>query len=130
VDDIDALLDARTVAVVGLSPDPGRASHEVAGYLRDHGYRIVPVNPNVEAVLGQRAYPSLAEVPFAVDLVDVFRRPEHLAGIVDEAIAKGVAGVWGQLGVVDQEAAARGRAAGLRVVMDRCLMVEHRRRRG
>ncbi|HEV3230988.1 MAG TPA: CoA-binding protein [Candidatus Dormibacteraeota bacterium] len=130
MDDIDALLDARTVAVVGLSPDPGRASHEVAGYLRDHGYRIVPVNPNVEAVLGQRAYPSLAEVPFAVDLVDVFRRPEHLAGIVDEAIAKGVAGVWGQLGVVDQEAAARGRAAGLRVVMDRCLMVEHRRRRG
>jgi predicted CoA-binding protein len=127
-EDVEALLAARTIAVVGLSDDPGRESHEVAEYLQDEGYRIVPVNPNIAETLGERSHPSLTQVPFRVDVVNVFRRPEHVAGIVDEAIAKGVQGIWCQIGVVDLEAAERARAAGLRVVMDRCIMSVHRRR--
>lgn len=128
--DIDVLLACHTVAVVGLSPDPARHSHEVAQYLQQHGYRVVPVNPNVDAVLGEQAYPSLGDIPFEVDAVDVFRRSEFLDAIVDGAIAKGVRGVWTQLGVVDEAAAERARAAGLAMVMDRCWMVEHARRAG
>jgi predicted CoA-binding protein len=129
VGDVETLLDARTVAVVGLSPDPDRDSHRVAAYLQRHGYRVVPVNPNVDTVLDETAYPDLASVPFDIDLVDVFRRPEHLAAIVDEAIDKGARGIWTQLGVVDHAAAERARAAGLVVGEDRCIMVEHRMRR-
>jgi len=128
-EDVDALLDGTTIAIVGLSDRTTRDSYEVGAYLQRQGYRIVPVNPNVREVLGEKAYPSLANIPFAIDVVDVFRRPEHLAAVVDEAIAKGARGVWSQLGVVDEAAATRGRAAGLLVVMDRCIMVEHRRRR-
>ena len=126
--DVDRLLDCKTVAVVGLSPDPGRASHEVAEYLQQVGYRVVPVNPNIDEVLGEKAYPDLLSVPFDIDVVDVFRRPEFLAGVMEQAIAKGVVGVWTQLGVVDEAAAERGRAAGLTVVMDRCMMVAHEHR--
>jgi predicted CoA-binding protein len=128
-DDIDRLLDTHTVAVIGLSPDPARPSNRVARYLVQNGYRIVPVNPNFKELLGEKCYPSLADIPFQVEAVNVFRRPEHLAGVIDEAIAKGVIGVWGQLGVRDEEAAERGRRAGLTVVQNRCWQVEHSLRR-
>lgn len=128
--DIDRLLDARTVAVVGLSSNSARDSHRIAAYLKDHGYRVVPVNPNETEVLGETAYPTLADVPFDIDVVDVFRRREHLKGVVEEAIKKGAWGVWGQLGVADNEAERIADAAGLAFVMNRCIMVEHDRRRG
>jgi predicted CoA-binding protein len=127
--DIDRLLDLRTVAVVGLSPDPARDSHRVARYLQAHDYRVIPVNPNVTSVLGEASYPDLGSVPSTVELVDVFRRSEHLAAIVDAAVKAGAKGIWTQLGVVDHAAAERARAAGLVVVEDRCIMVEHGRRR-
>ena len=126
--DVDRLLDTHTIAVVGLSGDPGRPSHEVAEYLQQAGYRIVPVNPNLTEVLGEKAYPDLLSVPFDVDVVDIFRRSEFVSDIVDDAIKKGVLGVWTQLGVVDEGAARRGREAGLVVVMDRCMMVAHEHR--
>ncbi len=127
-DDIrDILTASKTVAVVGLSDDPGRASHHVAAYLQEHGYRIIPVNPAVTEVLGERAYASLRDVPGPVDLVDVFRRSEAVPGIVDDAIAVGAKAVWMQEGVVHEAAAAKARAAGLKVVMDRCTLKEHAR---
>jgi len=113
--------------VVGLSPDPRRDSHRVASYLQRSGYRIIPVNPKVSTVLGALAYPSLHEVPDRVDVVDVFRRPEFVAGIIDDAIAAGVPVIWLQLGVVHPEAAKRAEQAGLTVVMDRCMMAQHQR---
>jgi predicted CoA-binding protein len=130
LDSVDQLLDSRTVAVIGLSPNPHRDSHRVAAYLQRNGYRVIPVNPNVETVLGERAYASLGDVPEDVDAVDVFRRPEYLSQIVDDCITKGVGGVWAQLGVVDEGAAETARAAGIALVMDLCWMVEHRNRRG
>ena len=123
----EILKESRTIAVVGLSPNPTRASHNVARYLQTQGYRIIPVNPMVEEVLGEKSYPDLASVPEAVDVVDVFRRPEHVPAIVEAAIAKGTKAVWMQEGVVHEEAAARAREAGLMVVMDRCMFKEHRR---
>jgi predicted CoA-binding protein len=129
-EDIDRLLDAKTVAVVGLSSNPARDSHRVAGYLQAHGYRVVPVNPNETEVLGEKAYPNLADVPFDIDVVDVFRRREHLKGVVEDAIEKGAWGVWGQEGVADNEAERIAGEAGLAFVMNRCIMVEHDRRRG
>ena len=126
---VERMLDASTIAVAGLSSNPLRDSYEIAAYLKKVGYTVVPVNPNETEVLGEKAYATLADIPFPVDAVDVFRRPEFLGGIVDEAIALGIKGVWGQFGVVDEAAAERGRAAGLDVVMDRCWYVEHRRRR-
>ncbi len=129
-DDALAILkDARTVAVVGLSPDPSRPSHVVASYLKRQGYRVIPVNPTVSEVLGERSYPDLRSVPEPVDVVDVFRRPEHVPAIVEEAIAIGAKAVWLQEGVVHEEAAQRARQAGLRVVMDRCMLKEHQRYR-
>jgi predicted CoA-binding protein len=128
-EDIDRLLDAKTVAVVGLSGNAARDSHRVAAYLQDHGYRVVPVNPNETEVLGEKAYATLADVPFDVDVVDVFRRREHLKGVVLDAIAKGAWGVWGQQGVSDNEAQRIATEAGLKFVMNRCMMVEHDRRR-
>jgi predicted CoA-binding protein len=118
---------AHTIAVVGLSERPDRASHYVAAYLREHGYRIIPVNPNVSEVLGETAYASLRDIPDKVDLVDVFRRPEHVPDVVEDAIAIGARAVWLQEGVVHHAAAARARAAGLTVVMDRCILKEHLR---
>jgi len=122
----DRILEsARTIAVVGLSPDPRRPSHGVARYLQRAGYRIIPVNPNLDEVLGERAYPSLREVSDPVDVVDVFRRSEFVGPIVDDAIAMRARAVWLQDGVIDEQAAARARAAGLDVVMDDCMMRRH-----
>ena len=126
----DRILEsARTIAVVGLSPDPRRPSHGVARYLQRVGYRIIPVNPNIDEVLGERAYPSLRDVTDPVDVVDIFRRSEFVGPIVDDAIAMRAHAVWLQDGVVDQLAAARARAAGLDVVMDDCMMRRHAQRR-
>jgi len=126
----DRILEsARTIAVVGLSPDPRRPSHGVARYLQRVGYRIIPVNPNIDEVLGERAYPSLRDVTDPVDVVDIFRRSEFVRPIVDDAIAMRAHAVWLQDGVVDQLAAARARAAGLDVVMDDCMMRRHAQRR-
>ena len=122
------LMSARTIAVVGLSPDPRRPSHGVARYLQRAGYHIIPVNPNIDEVLGERAYPSLRQIPEAVDVVDVFRRSEFVGPIVDDAIAIKASAVWLQDGVVDAAAAARARASGLDVVMDDCMMRRHAQR--
>ena len=119
------LASARTIAVVGLSPDPRRPSHGVASYLQRAGYRIIPVNPNVDEVLGERAYSSLREVSNPIDVVDVFRRSEFVGPIVDDAIAMRVRALWLQDGVIDELAAERARAAGLDVVMDDCMMRRH-----
>jgi predicted CoA-binding protein len=121
------LKKSKTVAVVGLSPRPERDSHRVAKYLQGQGYRIIPVNPNADEILGERSYPDLASVPEPIDIVDVFRRSEAVPEIVEEAIKVGARTVWMQQGVIHEEAAARAREAGLQVVMDRCMMVEHRR---
>jgi predicted CoA-binding protein len=123
--DIEALLKrARTIAVLGLSETAGKPSHNVAAALQKYGYRIVPVNPTATTILGERAWPDLAaalEGAGPVDIVDVFRRPEHVAGIVDEAIRLKVPALWFQEGVVDAAAADRARAAGIFTVMDRCI---------
>ena len=123
------LASARTIAVVGLSPYPRRPSHGVARYLQRVGYRIIPVNPNVDEVLGERAYASLREIGQPVDVVEVFRRSEFVGPIVDDAIAIKASAVWLQDGVVDEDAAARARASGLDVVMDDCMMRRHAQRR-
>src|SRR3954453_17208984 len=122
-----AIIGARTIAVVGLSDNAARPSYGVARYLQQQGYRIIPVNPNVREVLGEQAYPDLISVPDAIDLVDIFRRSDKVAPSVDEAITKGVSTIWMQLGVVDEQAAQRARDAGITVIMNRCLAVEHRR---
>jgi len=125
-DAADRILEsARTIAVVGLSPDPRRPSHGVARYLQRVGYRIIPINPKVDEVLGERAYPSLRDVADPVDVVDVFRRSEFVGPIVDDAIAMRAHAVWLQDGVIDRLAAERARKAGLDVVMDDCMMRRH-----
>jgi|SRR5581483_2813147 len=118
------VLGMRRWAVVGCSDDPGRPSHDVAAYLISRGYDVVPVNPGVEEVLGRRSYRRLEDVPGGVEVVDVFRRSELAGAHVDEAIRSGARAVWMQLGVIDQDAAERALAAGLRVVMDRCPRIE------
>lgn len=124
--DIQALLQrVKTIAVIGLSPKPGRPSHAVAQAMQRFGYRIVPVRPAVDAVLGEKAYASLAEIPFPVDLVDVFRAPEHLPGVVEACLAIKAPALWIQEGIVHDEAAERARAAGLTVVMDRCIYKDY-----
>jgi uncharacterized protein len=128
--DIPALLrGAHTVAVVGVSPAPDRDSHRVARYLTEHGYRVIPVNPGVEAMFGERCYPDLASIPAdtPIDIVDIFRRVEFIPAIVDQAIARRAGAVWMQLGLVDPTSARRARSAGLTVVMDLCIKVEHAR---
>ena len=118
-DPIDELLsESRTIAVIGLSPNPDRASHRVASYLQRQGYRVIPVNPMIEEVLGEKSYPDLISVPVPVDMVDIFRRPEHLPGIVEQAIEIGARYVWMQDGLVDEAAADTAHEAGLSVVMD------------
>ncbi|MCC5860223.1 MAG: CoA-binding protein [Ectothiorhodospiraceae bacterium] len=117
----------RTIAVVGLSNKWFRPSFFAAKYMQDHGYRIIPVNPAYEEVLGERCYPDLKRIPEQVDMVDVFRRPEEVPPLVEDAIAIGARCLWLQIGVVHEEAAARARAAGLDVVQDRCVKIEHGR---
>lgn len=121
------LTECRTIAVVGLSADPSRPSHGVARYLQQHGYRIVPVNPRYEAVLGERCYARLADIPYPVDLVDVFRRTEDVLPIAQQAIAIAAKCLWQQLGIMNLEADRLARAAGLDSVMDRCVEIEHAR---
>lgn len=120
------LTQTRTWAVVGCSPEPTRESHGVARFLQERGYRMIPVNPLAEEILGERCYPTVADIPASegVEVIDVFRRSEHAGVHVDEAIAIGAKGVWLQLGVIDGAAAARAHAAGLAVVMDRCPAIE------
>jgi predicted CoA-binding protein len=115
----------KTIAVVGLSASPSRPSHGVARALQGFGYRIIPVNPTVSEVLGEKVYPSLRDLPEPVDLVDVFRESSHVAGIVDDCIALRLPALWLQDGVVDEAAALRAREAGLTVVMDRCIYRDH-----
>lgn len=125
-----SLLDrARTVAVVGLSDKPERDSNEVARYLQGQGYRVIPVNPMLSEVLGERSYASVAAIPaeISIDIVDIFRKSDQVPPVVEEAIARGAPVVWLQLGVVNSDAAAKARAAGLTVFMDRCIMQDHRR---
>ena len=119
--------ECRTIAVVGLSSDPGRPSNGVAAYMKRQGYRVIPVNPNETEVLGERAYPSLAAVPEQVELVDIFRRSSEAGRAVDDAIRAGAKAVWLQDGVIDRAAAERALAAGLLVVMDRCWLRDHAR---
>jgi uncharacterized protein len=118
------LTSYRTWAVVGCSPDPARDSHRIARLLQREGYEVIPVNPSVPEVLGQPCFPSLADIPEPVDVVDVFRRSAEAGRHVDEAIQIGAKAVWLQLGVIDVEAAERAREAGLHVVMDRCPAIE------
>lgn len=121
------LKHCRSIAVVGLSAEWHRPSFFAAKYMQSHGYRIVPVNPRYDSILGERCYPSLEAIPFAVDMVDVFRKPADVAPIAASAVAIGAQCLWQQLGVMNQEADAIARAAGLDSVMDRCVKIEHAR---
>jgi predicted CoA-binding protein len=121
------LSEATTIAVVGLSPDPSRDSHAIGAFLQRLGYRILPVNPMISTVLGERSWPDLARLPVPPDIVDIFRRPEHVPALVEEAISIGARAIWMQLGVGNAAAALRASDAGLAVVMNRCILVEHRR---
>lgn len=123
---IRELLKAKTIAVVGLSDDPGKPSHFVSAYMQRLGHRLLPVNPALGSVLGETCYPSLAALPVKPDLVNVFRLPKFLPAIVDEMIALGLQALWVQQGIVHGEAAAKAEQHGIRVVMDRCMMVESR----
>jgi predicted CoA-binding protein len=123
------LKDYRTIAMVGLSPNPTRPSNIVASYLKKNGYKIIPVNPRAGEILGEIAYPNLSSIPERVDVVDIFRRSHEVPAIVQEAITVGAKAVWMQLGVKHEEAAERARKAGLLVVMDKCMFREHRRLR-
>ena len=121
----EIIRSAKVIAVVGLSPKPDRPSHEVAAYLQAHGYQIVPVNPAETEILGEKSYPSLSDIPFSVDIVDVFRQPDAVPAIAEEAVKIGAKALWLQLGVISLEGATTAERGGLKVVMDRCLMVDH-----
>jgi predicted CoA-binding protein len=117
----------RTLAVVGLSDNPSKASHSVSAYMQQHGYRILPVNPSLTSVLGERAFPSLADLPIKPDVVNVFRLPYFIPSIVDEMIPLGLTNLWTQLGIINLPAAQKAEKHGIHVVMDRCILIEHRR---
>ena len=123
----ELLRDAKTIAVVGQSGKPSRPSFGVSSYMQAQGYRIIPVNPNIEESLGEPAYPRLEDVPGKIDIVNIFRRSQYVGPIVDSAIKLGVRCIWMQEGVVDEEAVAHAEAAGIAVVMNRCLLKYHRR---
>ena len=123
----EILNEYRNVAVVGLSTNPERASYRVASYLSEQGYNIIPVNPNAQKILGKTSYPNLSSIPESVEIVDIFRRSEEVLPIIDEAIKVGAKAVWMQEGVINEEAAAKARDAGLLVVMDKCMFKEHQR---
>jgi predicted CoA-binding protein len=125
----DVLQKHKTIAVVGLSSDPMRPSHGVAAYLQDAGYRIIPVNPNERKVLGEKSYARVEDVPEKIEIIDIFRRPEEVPPAVDGAIRAGAQVVWMQLGIVNDAAAEKARAAGLTVIMDACMLIEHKSRK-
>jgi len=127
---LSILTSARTIAIVGLSPNELRASHFVGFYLRRHGYRIVPVNPREKTILGETSYPSLSEIPFPIDVVDVFRAPDAVPEIARQAVKVGAKALWCQYNVISAEGGAIAEKGGLRVVMDRCMKVEHARNLG
>jgi predicted CoA-binding protein len=124
----ELLRRAKTIAVVGLSNNPLRPSHGVSAYMQSQGYRIIPVNPRIESCLGEKAYASLVEVPEKIDIVNIFRRPEFVEEIVDQGIRLGVPAVWMQEDVIHEKAAGKARKAGIFIVMDRCILKEHRAR--
>jgi uncharacterized protein len=127
-DPIASLLkNAKIIAVVGLSCDPLRPSHGVSAYMQSHGYRIIPVNPQIQSCLGERSYGSLRDVPEQIDIVNIFRRPEFVEEIVDQAIQLKIPAIWMQEDVVHEKAAEKARQNGIFVVMDRCILKEHRR---
>jgi predicted CoA-binding protein len=117
----------RTIAVIGLSEIPSKPSHYVSAYMQQRGYKIYPINPSIPEVLGEKSYTNLADLPIKPDIVNVFRLPKFIPAIVDEMLQLGLPNLWVQLGIVNLEAAARAGAGGIHVVMDRCIMVEHRR---
>ena len=121
------LYNARTIAIVGLSRNELRASHFVGFYLKRHGYRVIPVNPREPDILGERSYPDLASVPVPIDIVNVFRAPDALPGIAEEAVKAGAGSLWCQFGVINEAGARIAEAGGLVVIMDRCIKVEHAR---
>ena len=125
---LELLKNYKTIAVVGLSSNPLRPSHGVTAYMQGAGYRIIPVNPNETEVLGERSYGRLEDVPEKIDIVNVFRRAEEVPPVVESAIRVGAKAVWMQLGIENEEAAGKARAAGLVVIEDACILVEHRRR--
>jgi predicted CoA-binding protein len=126
-DEIRQILgSSKVIAVVGLSDNPDRDSYRVASYLKQHGYRIIPINPNAKEILGEKAYPDLLSLPEKVDVVDIFRKVDAVPGIVDEAISIGAKVVWMQEGIVHNASAEKARAKGLKVVMGKCMMKEHR----
>ena len=120
------LKEAKTIAVVGLSPKEDRPSHSIALYLKDQGYRVIGVNPGVSEIFGEKVYKSVAEIPDEIDIVDIFLRPENIPPVVEDAIRKKAKVVWMQLGIVNNAAAESARAAGLKVVMNKCIFTEHR----
>lgn len=125
-EEVKAILrNYKVVAVVGLSPKPERPSFRVAQYLKDHGYRIVPVNPGQKEILGEKCYPRLKDIPFPVEVVDIFRNVEAIPAIVDEAIEAGAQVVWMQQGLAEPVSARKAREAGLQVIMDRCMKIDH-----
>ena len=127
-EEVKAILkDNQTIAVVGLSTDPDKDSHRVAKYLLERGYGIVPVNPKCDHILGQKCYASLRDIPFPVDIVDIFRKIDAIPAIVDEAIAIGAKVVWMQLGLAENTSARKAQEAGLQVVMNKCIKIEHSR---
>lgn len=126
-DIIEILRNYRVVAVVGLSAKPDRPSYQVAQYLQEHGYRIIPVNPGCQEILGEKCYASLKDIPFPVEVVDIFRKVDAIPAIVAEAIAVKAKAVWMQQGLEEPVSARQAREAGLRVVMDRCMKIEHAR---
>jgi predicted CoA-binding protein len=117
----------RTIAVIGLADDPNKPSNYVPAYMQKQGYRILPINPTVETVLGEKSYASLADLPIKPDIVNVFRLPRFIPAIVDQMLSLGLKNIWVQQGIINAEAAARAEAGGIHVVMDRCIMVEHSR---
>ena len=124
----DLLKRSKTIAVVGLSRNPLRPSHGVSAYMQSHGYRILPVNPTIKECLGEKAYPSLLAVPEKIDIVNIFRRPEYVEEVVDQAIRLKVPAIWMQEDVIHERAAEKARTSGILVVMDRCILKEHRAR--
>ena len=124
---IETILNYKNIAVVGISDNPERPSYDVASFLEEHGYNIIPVNPTLTEWKGKKCYPDLKSIPVKVDVVDIFRRPEAIPPIVDEAITIKAKAVWMQLGIVNEEAAAKARAAGIEVVMDKCMKIEYNR---